>query len=509
MPSTNRIRTRFAPSPTGFLHIGGLRTALYAFLFAKQHGGDFLLRIEDTDQSRKVEGAVENLITSLERFDIIPDEGPRLSEDGVVYETGEYGPYHQSHRLEIYREHAQQLLDAGHAYYSFATSEDLDAIRKRLDKEHRPLKRADLNENYSNEEVQAKIAAGEPYVIRLAIPSEGNVILHDAVRGDVTFNYAQVDDQVLMKSDGFPTYHLAAVVDDHLMEISHVIRGEEWLSSSPKHLFLYEAFGWEPPVFAHIPLILNPDKTKLSKRQGDVAVENYLEQGYMPQALVNFVALLGWNPGEGSTEEFFTLDDLIKQFSLERVNKAGAVFDREKLDWMNGKYLREKIGIEAFLNLIVEQLSQFLQQHRCGAQYLEDPERLRYFAHLIRERVTRLDQVSEWFAENTWIDEPATYESSKLVWKKSTPEQTADILAALLSFIQSLPETDFNAVDKLESVIKAWIAENGYGVGDVLWPMRVALTGLDRSPNPFEIAYLIKQEPTVQRIQAAVNALAA
>ncbi len=507
MSSTNRIRTRFAPSPTGFLHIGGLRTALYAFLFAKKHKGDFLLRIEDTDQSRKVEGAVENLITSLERFDIIPDEGPRLTHDGTLHEVGEYGPYQQSHRLEIYHAHAQQLIEQGFAYYSFATAEQLDEIRKRLDKEHRPLKRADLNEQYTNEEIQAKITAGEPYVIRLAIPSQGTVTLNDAVRGEVTFQYALVDDQVLMKSDGFPTYHLAAVVDDHLMEISHVIRGEEWLSSTPKHLFWYEAFGWQPPVFAHIPLILNPDKSKLSKRQGDVAVESYLEQGYMPQALVNFVALLGWNPGEGSTEEFFTLDELIERFSLERVNKAGAVFDREKLDWMNGKYLREKIDIEAFLNLIIEPLSNFLTQHRCGGQYLEDPERLRYFAHLIRERITRLDQVTEWFTENTWIDEPATYDSTMLVWKKSTPEQTAVILTELLAFLQSLTDDDFNSVEHLESVIKGWITKHEYGVGDVLWPMRVALTGLERSPNPFEIAYLVGSEETVRRVQAAVNAL--
>ena len=334
------VRVRFAPSPTGYLHVGGLRTALYNYLFAKKHGGVFILRIEDTDRNRFVDGALESLIRSLENLGLHHDEGPYLDGDTIV-ERGDHGPYIQSKRLDMYRHYADELLANGHAYHCFCTSERLEKLRA----DQTALKQAPRYDkqclSLSKDEVKRRIEAGEPYVIRLDVAFErGEIVFHDLVRGQVKIHAKDIDDQVLMKSDGFPTYHLANVVDDHLMEISHVIRGEEWLPSTPKHILLYEAFGWEQPEFAHLPLLLNPDKSKLSKRQGDVAVEDYLRKGYLKEALINFVALLGWNPGQGSTQEVFSLEELTFAFDINHVHKAGAVFDLRKLDWLDRKSTR-------------------------------------------------------------------------------------------------------------------------------------------------------------------------
>jgi glutamyl-tRNA synthetase len=471
------------------MHIGSLRTALYSYLFAKKHKGDFILRIEDTDQSRKVEGADEQLDAALKIFGLQYDEGP----------------FFQSQRLEMYKNYVDQLIASDKAYYSFRSPGELEGIRKELDMQHRPLKRADLNENYSAEEINEKIASGEKFVVRIEMPQSGSISFTDLVRGDITFDYAQVDDQVIMKSDGFPTYHLAVVVDDHEMNISHVIRGEEWISSTPKHLYLYEAFGWEAPQFAHIPLILNPDKSKLSKRQGDVAAEDYLAKGYLPETLINFVALLGWNPGEGSTEEFFSLDELISAFSLEKVNKAGAVFDTTKLDWMNAKYLREKISLEEFLRLIENDLREFLGKHRCAGSILEDEKKLHLFTQLIRERVERLTQVSEWFDENQWLDEPAPHAAELITWKKSTLKDAQEKLGLLHAYFSDCEDSLFDSVESLEAAVKEWIQSNEFGMGDVLWPLRVTLTGQERSPNPFEIAYLVGKEEVIRRLRNEID----
>ncbi|NTW30945.1 MAG: glutamate--tRNA ligase, partial [Candidatus Moranbacteria bacterium] len=347
------IRVRFAPSPTGFLHVGGLRTALYNYLFAKKNGGSFILRIEDTDKGRFVDGALESLIRSLEGIGVVPDEGVFLLDDPHVTErdasrhseaypgvseVGSYGPYIQSERLPLYAEYAEKLITSGHAYRCFCSRERLDLIRERQIADHQASKYDKLCATLSNEEVARRMAAGEPSVIRLNVPEDrGDIVFHDLVRGDVCINAKNIDDQIIVKTDGYPTYHLASVVDDHLMEVTHVIRGEEWLPSTPKHILLYEAFGWEPPIFAHLTLLLNPDKSKLSKRQGDVAVEDYLTKGYLPEALINFVALLGWNPGQGSTKEVFSLSELAEVFDFAQVNKAGAVFDTRKLDWLNAQ----------------------------------------------------------------------------------------------------------------------------------------------------------------------------
>ncbi|HEY6950972.1 MAG TPA: glutamate--tRNA ligase, partial [Bacteroidota bacterium] len=328
----NQVRVRFAPSPTGYLHVGGLRTALYNYLFARNQGGKFVLRIEDTDQSRKVEGAVENLIGTLDWTGVHYDEGPGRN--------GAYGPYIQSERLHTYREHADQLIQSGKAYYCFCTPERLEQVRKdQMAKKLDPRYDRHCRDLPSVESEKRK-QTGEPHVIRMKVPLEGDMVFQDLIRGTITIAFKMLDDQVIIKSDGYPTYHLAVVVDDHLMAISHVIRGEEWLPSTPKHILLYQYFGWKLPVFAHLPLLLNPDKSKLSKRQGDVAVEDYRTKGYLKEAIINFVAFLGWNPGD--EREIFSLEQLVKEFSLDRVGKSGAVFNVEKLNWLNFQHLRLK-----------------------------------------------------------------------------------------------------------------------------------------------------------------------
>ncbi|MBT4055828.1 glutamate--tRNA ligase, partial [Candidatus Peregrinibacteria bacterium] len=330
------IKTRFAPSPTGYLHIGSLRTALYAYLFAKKEKGAMILRIEDTDRERFVEGALENLIKTLDWCDIHYDEGPILKGDDIE-QKGDVGPYIQSERSKLYTKHAEELIEKGHAYHCFCTKDRLDDLRQKQES----AKQATMYDRHccglSREEAERRIEAGEKYVVRQKIPYE-HLKFKDLIRGNVQFDGKTIDDQVLVKSDGFPTYHLANVVDDHLMGITHVIRGEEWLPSTPKHIFLYKAFGWETPEFAHIPLLLNKDRSKLSKRQGDVAVEDYTKNGYLREAIINFVAFLGWHPGAGEENEILSMEELEEKFTLDRVHKSGAIFDIEKLDWYNWQW---------------------------------------------------------------------------------------------------------------------------------------------------------------------------
>lgn len=326
-------RVRFAPSPTGYLHVGGLRTALFNYLFAKKNNGTFVLRIEDTDRNRFVEGAVDNLISALKWAGLEFDEGPEIG--------GNFGPYMQSHRLDIYKKYAEELILKGKAYYCFCSPERLKKLREEQEKQKLPQVKYDKHcLHLSESEVAKNLAEGIANVVRLNVESDKTIQFDDIVRDYVEFESNNVDDQVLIKGDGFPTYHLANVVDDHLMKITHVIRGEEWLSSTPKHVLLYDAFQWERPIFVHLPLLLNPDRSKLSKRQGDVAVEDYRDKGYLKDALINFVALLGWNAGDD--KEFYSIEELIESFSLERVNKAGAVFDLQKLNWLNAEHLRNK-----------------------------------------------------------------------------------------------------------------------------------------------------------------------
>jgi len=326
------VRVRFAPSPTGELHVGGLRTALYNYLLARQQGGSFILRIEDTDQERYVEGAEAGIVEMLRWAGVEPDEGP--------HRGGPCGPYRQSERLQLYRQAAEELIAKGHAYRCYATPEELEEMRRQQLARGQPTKYDGRHRNLSDAERSRFEQEGRKSVVRMKLPErDERVVVSDLVRGKVAFNTRELDDQVLLKSDGFPTYHLAVVVDDHHMGITHVLRAEEWLPSTPKHLYLYKWLGWEPPLYAHLPLLLNEDRSKMSKRKGDVAAEAYRAKGYLPEALVNFVALLGWNPGDNT--ELMTLDEMIARFSIERITKAGAVFDREKLNWMNQHYLHQ------------------------------------------------------------------------------------------------------------------------------------------------------------------------
>lgn len=488
---------RFPPSPTGYLHIGGLRTALYNYLFARHHQGAFVLRIEDTDQARKVEGGAENIIRSLKKAGLVYDEGPFL-KDGEIEERGNHGPYTQSKRLEMYTKHAELLLESGHAYRCDCSSERLDEVRKTQQKNGE----APMYDRHCRE--RTDVDASKPHVLRFKMPREGETTYRDIVRREVTFQNALLDDFVLLKTDGFPTYHLANVIDDHFMKITHVIRGEEWVPSMPKHLLLYEALGWEAPEFAHLPLLLNPDKSKLSKRQGDVAVEDYLDKGYLPEALLNYVALLGWNPF--ADREIYTLKELIEHFDLSKVNSAGAVFNREKLDWMNGKYIRSMTSVE-FAERAAPYLEEagILLKEKDGwaiaksGEHLS-PEDLGRLLSLEQERIKVLSELPE--AVSFIFEDELDFPAERLVWKKSNAAEAAGRLSALIERISAMDESAWNLKD-IEDDLKKMIEENGWGNGDTLWPLRVALSGQERSPGPFEIMAVLGKMKVVQRLEAA------
>lgn len=508
---SNKIRVRFAPSPTGYLHIGSLRTAFYNYLFAKKNRGELILRIEDTDQKRYVKGSMENLLATLESVGLEYNEGPYFNMNKNIVQKGDFGPYLQSERLEIYQKHAQILVKNRQAYYCFCSTEDLEKEKKKAVEDGRPYKYSQKCCQLTADEIKQKIDQKTPYVIRLKVPNNQIVEFEDIIRGKISFNTNDVDDQVLIKSDGFPTYHLANIVDDYLMEISHVIRGEEWLPSTPKHILLYRAFEWDMPKFAHLPLLLNKDKSKLSKRQGDVGVEDYLAKGYLPEALLNFVLLLGWNPG--TDQEIFSLKEMQKTFNLEKVHKSGAVFDLEKLDWMNGMYIR-KTDIKDLTKMIIPyflkaNLLKFDEKHYYIENEKIDDKYLEKVVELEKDRIKNLAEITE-LVEYLFTKE-IKYEPEILVWKKSTPEQTKKNLQNLLEFLKTLDKKDFSK-EKLEEKIKNYISKNDLGVGDVLWPMRVALTGKQNSPGPFEVTEAISLSPwgkelVFERITAAIEKL--
>ncbi len=476
------IRVRFAPSPTGYLHVGGLRTALFNYLFARKNKGTFVLRIEDTDRSRYVEGAVENLIDTLKWAGLDYDEGPEIG--------GDYGPYFQSERLDIYHKYAKELVEKGFAYYAFDTPERLQKLREeQLAKKLQPkYDKRDLN--LSKEEVEKKLADGEPYVIRLNVPQGEKVTVRDEIRGTIEFNTDIIDDQILIKSDGYPTYHLANVVDDHLMKITHVIRGEEWLPSTPKHVLLYKYLGWDTPVFAHLPLLLNPDKTKLSKRQGDVAVEDYRAKGYLKEALINFVALLGWNAGDD--KEFYLMDELIEKFSLEDVNKAGAVFNIEKLNWLNGEHIRYK-SPEELLPMVKKE---FQNSEYANLNFTD--EHLILIIKAMHERVTF---VREFITACPYFYEPPQdYDEAviKKRWKPDTPEH----LKALLEEFKKL---DNPTKEDYEQTLRATAEKLGIGAGKLIHPVRLALSGVGKGPGVFDLIFILGKDEVIERIETALE----
>ena len=491
---TNKIRTRFAPSPTGYLHIGGLRTALYEYIFARQNKGDFILRIEDTDQTREVEGAVENLLKSLKWAGLEAKEGVFLDNDGKVAERGNFGPYTQSERLEIYQKYAQELVNKDRAYYCFCDVDRLAGLRSQQQAGGQPGHYDRYCLKLTTEAIKNKLDQSEKYVIRLKTPAHQEVKFMDEVRGEIKFNSQEIDDQIILKSDGWPTYHLASVVDDHLMDINYVIRGEEWLPSTPKHILLYEAFGWTAPQFAHLPLLLNPDKSKLSKRQGDVAVEDYRDQGYLPEALLNFVALLGWNPG--TEQEIFSLDELVKVFDVKKVHKAGAVFNREKLDWFNSEYIK-KLKPADFKKIA----RPYLQKNISTVSSDLNLDKL--FA-IEQQRINKLSEIGEGL--KFIFTNKLEYDHQKLVWKKSTSELTLKNLQSLVIELEKYPDGDWQA-ESLEKKIRLFIVDSGLQNGDVLWPMRFALTGEEKSPTPFEVAAIIGKNKTLKRLKEALEKL--
>jgi len=497
------VRVRFAPSPTGPLHIGGVRTALYNYLFARRHGGTFILRIEDTDQTRYTEGAEEYIMEALEWCGIEIDEGIR--------EGGPYGPYRQSDRKDVYRQYAGELVKTGHAYYAFDSAADLENMRLSCEKRgdtfiYNSLVRKSLVNSLSlpEEEWKKKLSAGEPYVIRFCMPADEEIHFEDLIRGPITVSSSTLDDKVLFKSDGMPTYHLAHLVDDHIMKISHVIRGEEWLPSLPLHFLLYRAFGWEPPKFAHLPLLLKPDgKGKLSKRDGDKmgfpvfplywpygdTARGYREDGYYPEAFVNMLALLGWNPG--TEQELFTMDELIQSFSLERVHKSGSRFDAEKAKWFNHQYLQKRSDSELAM--------QFREELRAkGFQY--DLSDLETIVELVRERISFVKDI--WTETDFFFVPPEKYDPEviKKRWKAETPA----ILTELKNILKGIDEF---TPGETEQKIKAWITGKGYNTGDVMNALRLVVVGASRGPHIFDIISWLGKEKTIGRIDRGLSVI--
>ncbi len=486
-------RVRFAPSPTGYLHVGGLRTALYNYLFAKRNNGKFILRIEDTDRNRYVEGAVENLIKALKWSGLQFDEGPEVG--------GNFGPYFQSERLDIYKKYADELIAKGKAYYCFCTPERLKALREEQEKQKLPQAKYDKHCLYlSKDEIDKNLSNGIAKVVRLNVEPNQVIKFDDIIRGHIEFESNNIDDQVLIKSDGYPTYHLANVVDDHLMKITHVIRGEEWLSSTPKHVLLYDAFGWERPNFAHLPLLLNPDRSKLSKRQGDVAVEDYRDKGYLKEALINFVALLGWN--DGDDKEFYYMDELIKRFSLDRVNKAGAVFDLQKLNWLNSEHLRKK-SIEELLNLLKDEIQKspigMISQNFKDQKYPDD-----YLIKIIQVMKERVSFVKEFIDTCTYFYEaPTEYEHKSVEknWNSETPKHL-NKLKEKFSSLNNPTKEDF------ELALTTVSEELNLGKGKLIHPLRLAVSGQSTGPGMFDILFILGKDEVINRIDTAIKILA-
>ncbi len=492
MSLTQPARTRIAPSPTGLMHIGTLRTMLYDYFLARQSGGQFIVRIEDTDQEREVPGAREALLGLMNRLGLDYDEGLVLNEDGTLGEKGPYGPYVQSQRLHIYRQYAQQLLDAGHAYYCFCSPERLTKMREEQAALKLPPKYDRACLKIASEEARARVSDGEPHVVRMRVP-EGACSFVDAIRGPIEFQNNEVDDQVLMKSDGFPTYHLAVVVDDYLMKITHVLRGEEWISSTPKQILLHQMLGIEMPVYAHLPLLLNPDKTKLSKRKGDVAAEVFLDKGYLPEALMNFLATLGWNPTDD--REIFSRAELTELFELRNVNRAGAVVNMEKLDWVNAQYIRA-MSRETYLSYALAEIKEM--------KLPSDIAFVERVVWLLRERIQRFPEIREMV--EAFFTPPAV-DATLLPWKTQSVEEVRERLEGVYAWLESRSEEALQAPEDVEAALKEFIMSKGWKNGDVLWPTRVALSGAKESPSPFELIYAFGQKRSLERLTKAIKSL--
>ena len=484
------VRVRFAPSPTGFVHIGSLRTALYNYLFAKRMGGEYILRVEDTDRTRIVDGAIENMLEAMSWAGVNHTEGVMLDENKNVTQVGPYGPYIQSERLDIYKGYIQELLDSGKAYYCFCSKERLDEVREQQKEAGETPKYDGHCRNLSKEEVEAKLAAGEEHVIRLKLPENHVIKFTDLVRGETEFNTDELDDQVLIKTDGFPTYHFAVVVDDHMMKITHVIRGEEWISSTPKHVYLYEAFGWEAPTFVHLPNILNKEKKKLSKRHGDVAVEDFKRKGYLPEGLVNYVALVGWSPEDN--QELFTMKELEEHFSVERVSKSGGVFDTDKLNWVNQHYIKDASD-EYITDLAIPFLIEagYITEADAKDRY----DFVKSMVSVVKEKLQYVKEVTDhvniFFGDKVELETEECQEFLKL-------EHMPTLINAL--------EEKINAADEIsEEFFKAMLKEiqkeHGIKGKNLFMGTRIVLTGQMHGPDLPKAANVIGKQTCLNRIK--------
>lgn len=490
----SEVRLRFAPSPTGYLHIGGLRTALYNYLFAKRNNGKFILRIEDTDQTRLVEGAIENLIDSLSWAGVEYDEGVFV-ENGKVVQKGEYGPYIQSQRLDIYNKYVDELIEKGHAYYCFCSKERLDAVRDEQKTKGMVPKYDGFCRNISLDEAKKRIANGEEYVVRLKLPHNRDIEFSDLVRGDIVINTDDIDDQVLLKSDGFPTYHMAVVVDDHLMKVTHIVRGEEWLPSTPKHVYLYEAFGWEKPTYVHLPTVLNNERKKLSKRHGDVAVEDFIKKGYLPEALVNYLALVGWSPEDN--EEILSMEEMVEKFSFDRVSKTGGIFDRDKLDWVNGHYIRSE-SIERITKLAIPYLieADFIDKDFAENNF----DWLMILVDTVREGLSNISEITSkvGFIFNDHIE---IEEDAKHILEE---EQVPTVLNGIKEELANIDEIDMEYAKTLMKTIQKATGVKGKGL---FMPTRVAITGSAHGPEMVNTIYLLGKEKIISRINKVLDSL--
>jgi glutamyl-tRNA synthetase len=500
-----QTRTRFAPSPTGYLHIGSLRTALYNYLCAKQNDGKFILRLEDTDIERYVEGAAEAICSGLKWAGLEYDEGPDVG--------GLYSPYIQSERLEIYKKYAYELLGKGYAYYCFCDKKTLEKMRQEQTAAKKAPKYDRRCLNLPKEKIEENLKNKIPHVIRMKVPGNSILKFNDIVRGEIEFNSNEIDDQVILKSDDYPTYHLAVVIDDHLMDINYVIRSEEWLSSTPKHILLYKYFGWQTPEWVHLPLVLNPDKSKMSKRKDDVVLENYIKKGYLPHAIINFLVFLGWNPGKGiyftesvpkvEKEIYFDgiisdeeeslkklLENIMQDFTLNKIHKAGAIFNINKLNWFNQYYIRQLSD-----NLLFEKCKPYLPKN---IDFTD--EQIIKMLNLEKERAKTLAEIGE---SVKFFFEAPKYDKKLLIWKETSLLETKKSLEKLCDILEKLAEEEFTK-EKLARFIMPEAEKSG-DRGIMLWPLRAALSGQAASPGPFEIAEILGKNKTLNRLQYAIK----
>lgn len=483
-----RIRTRFAPSPTGYMHVGNLRTALYAYLIAKHEDGDFILRIEDTDQERYVEGAVEVIYDTLKATGLSHDEGPDVG--------GPVGPYVQSERKPIYLEHAKNLIEKKEAYYCFCTKERLDLLRENAEALKKPFRYDKHCVHLSKEEVERNLESGMPYVIRQDNPSEGETKFEDVIYGTIAVSNEELEDMVLIKSDGLPTYNFANVVDDHLMGITHVVRGSEYLASSPKYNRLYEAFGWEVPIYVHCPPIMKDAQNKLSKRNGDASYQDLMAKGYLSDAVLNYISLLGWNPG--TNQEIFTLDELKEVFNYKNIGKSPAIFDPEKLRWMNGEYIKA-MPLEKFHELALPYIREDIREKQL------DTMKIAALLH------TRTEVLGEIKGQLDFLYELPEYSTDIYTHKKMKTDATVSLasLRRLLPLLESIGESEWT-LSNLHDLVMALVADMGVKNGQVLWPLRTALTGKQFTPGgAFEAAEILGRDESLKRVEKGIELLEA